>query len=90
MTQVPRKDEDSASPSAVAAADAPTKPPEKPDSSPPADKEDGCVDHGGAVAGEPMEEDPVGHTTAFCLRLNQPRSNLQHKMRVPELCRNFR
>ena len=28
--------------------------------------------------------------TVFSIRLKQPRSNLLHKMSVPELCRNFR
>ncbi|XP_038711662.1 mediator of RNA polymerase II transcription subunit 16-like isoform X2 [Tripterygium wilfordii] len=36
-----------------------------------------------------MEEDSVGPATVFCIRLHQPRFNLQHKMSVPELCRNF-
>nr|POF06208.1 mediator of rna polymerase ii transcription subunit 16 [Quercus suber] len=39
---------------------------------------------------DPMEEDSVSPATVFCIRLKQPRSNLQHKMSVPELCRNFR
>ncbi|CAI0407417.1 unnamed protein product [Linum tenue] len=38
---------------------------------------------------DPMEEDSVGPATVFCIRLKQPRSNLMHKMSVPELCRNF-
>ncbi|KAK4271519.1 hypothetical protein QN277_020205 [Acacia crassicarpa] len=38
---------------------------------------------------DPMEEDPVSSATVFCIKLKQPRSNLQHKMSVPELCRNF-
>ncbi|GAV74432.1 DUF974 domain-containing protein, partial [Cephalotus follicularis] len=38
---------------------------------------------------DPMDEDSVGPATVFCIRLKQPRSNLQHKMSVPELCRNF-
>lgn len=38
----------------------------------------------------PMEDDSVNPATVFCIRLKQPRSNLQHKMSVPELCRNFR
>ncbi|KAI9198079.1 hypothetical protein LWI28_009734 [Acer negundo] len=38
---------------------------------------------------DPMEEDSVNPATVFCIRLKQPRSNLQHKMSVPELCRNF-
>lgn len=42
------------------------------------------------AADDPMEEDPVGPATVFCIRLKQPRSNLLHKMSVPELCRNFR
>ncbi|XP_031130936.1 mediator of RNA polymerase II transcription subunit 16-like isoform X2 [Ipomoea triloba] len=41
------------------------------------------------AADDPMEEDPVGPATVFCIRLKQPRSNLLHKMSVPELCRNF-
>lgn len=39
---------------------------------------------------DPMEEDSVSPATVFNIRLKQPRSNLQHKMSVPELCRNFR
>lgn len=39
---------------------------------------------------DPMDEDSVSPATVFCIRLKQPRSNLQHKMSVPELCRNFR
>ncbi|PQM39235.1 mediator of RNA polymerase II transcription subunit 16 [Prunus yedoensis var. nudiflora] len=39
--------------------------------------------------GDPMEEDSVSPAAVFCIRLKQPRSNLQHKMSVPELCRNF-
>ncbi|KAG2687550.1 hypothetical protein I3843_09G057600 [Carya illinoinensis] len=38
---------------------------------------------------DPMDEDSVSPATVFCIRLKQPRSNLQHKMSVPELCRNF-
>ncbi|XAR66444.1 hypothetical protein NMG60_11012680 [Bertholletia excelsa] len=38
---------------------------------------------------DPMEEDTVNPATVFCIRLKQPRSNLMHKMSVPELCRNF-
>ncbi|OMO65128.1 hypothetical protein COLO4_31502 [Corchorus olitorius] len=36
-----------------------------------------------------MEDDSVNPATVFCIRLKQPRSNLRHKMSVPELCRNF-
>lgn len=103
MTQVPRKEEDSTSPNPSddtgvddpqsrphPTADAPNKPPDKLDLSPPADEEEVCPDHGGARAGEPMEEDLVGPATVFTIRLKQPLSNLQHKMSVPELCRNFR
>ncbi|KAA8515279.1 hypothetical protein F0562_018491 [Nyssa sinensis] len=43
----------------------------------------------GEKADDPMEEDSVNPATVFCIRLKQPRSNLQHKMIVPELCRNF-
>ncbi|RXH78511.1 hypothetical protein DVH24_002029 [Malus domestica] len=39
---------------------------------------------------DPMEEDAVNPTAVFCIRLKQPKSNLQHKMSVPELCYNFR
>jgi hypothetical protein len=40
---------------------------------------------------DPMEEDTaLSPATVFCIRLKQPRSNLLHKMSVPELCRNFR
>ncbi|KAE7995641.1 hypothetical protein FH972_000415 [Carpinus fangiana] len=39
---------------------------------------------------DPMEEDsPLSPATVFCIRLKQARSNLLHKMSVPELCRNF-
>ncbi|KAM7500810.1 hypothetical protein LguiA_025224 [Lonicera macranthoides] len=34
-------------------------------------------------------EDSVDPATVFCIRLNQPRSSLQFKMSVPELCRTF-
>ncbi|KAJ8549586.1 hypothetical protein K7X08_033293 [Anisodus acutangulus] len=36
-----------------------------------------------------MEEDSVNPATVFCIRLKQSKSNLLHKMSVPELCRNF-
>ena len=39
---------------------------------------------------DPMEEDPVSPATVFRIKLKQPKSNLQDKMSVPELCRNFR
>ncbi|KAL2344019.1 hypothetical protein Fmac_005304 [Flemingia macrophylla] len=38
---------------------------------------------------QPMEEDPLNPATVFSIKLKQPRSNLLHKMSVPELCRNF-
>lgn len=38
---------------------------------------------------DPMERESVNPSTVFCISLKQPRSNLQHKMSVPELCRNF-
>ncbi|MFS7891182.1 putative mediator of RNA polymerase II transcription subunit 16 [Helianthus anomalus] len=41
------------------------------------------------AAGDPMDEDIVNPATVFCIRLKQPSSNLQFKMSVPELCRNF-
>ena len=52
----------------------------------------GEEESGGAVwkVDDPMEEDSVSPATVFCIRLKQPRSNLQHKMSVPELCRKFR
>jgi hypothetical protein len=37
-----------------------------------------------------MDEDSVNPATVFTIRLKQSKSNLQHKMSVPELCRNFR
>lgn len=37
-----------------------------------------------------IDEDLVSPATVFRIKLKQPRSNLQHKMSVPELCRNFR
>nr|XP_027105247.1 mediator of RNA polymerase II transcription subunit 16-like isoform X1 [Coffea arabica] len=45
-----------------------------------------------AVAGPPddhMDVDNVSPATVFCIKLKQPRSNLLHKMSVPELCRYF-
>lgn len=39
---------------------------------------------------DPMDEDSVTPAIVFCIRLKQPRSNLLHKMSVPELCRKFR
>ncbi|CAK9187289.1 unnamed protein product, partial [Ilex paraguariensis] len=41
------------------------------------------------VTDDPMEEDLVNPATVFCIKLKQPRSNLQSKMSLPELCRNF-
>lgn len=43
-----------------------------------------------ASTDDPMEVESVNPATVFCIRLKQPRSNLLHKMSVPELCRNFR
>ncbi|KAJ6707039.1 MEDIATOR OF RNA polymerase II TRANSCRIPTION SUBUNIT 16 [Salix viminalis] len=48
------------------------------------EEESGCEKLEGS-----MEEDSVSPATVFCIRLKQPRSNLQHKMSVPELCRKF-
>lgn len=39
---------------------------------------------------DPIEEDAVNPATVFCIKLKQPKSNLLHKMSVPELCRTFR
>lgn len=64
--------------------------------SPPAALEAAAEAGGGEEAGEaegmedPMEEDAANPATVFCIRLMQPRSNLMHKMSVPELCRTFR
>ncbi|KAL8130439.1 hypothetical protein V2J09_019594 [Rumex salicifolius] len=69
---------------------------ERPEEEPPADAADGGVVVGEdeqmeilADGDDAMEADPVNPATVFCIRLNQPRSNLMHKMSVPELCRNF-
>ncbi|EXB82793.1 hypothetical protein L484_012106 [Morus notabilis] len=53
------------------------------------DKADADEDAVETPAGDPMEEDSVSPAAVFCIRLKQPRSNLLHKMSVPELCRNF-
>nr|XP_043623336.1 mediator of RNA polymerase II transcription subunit 16 [Erigeron canadensis] len=47
------------------------------------------MDKGGGS--DPMDEDDISvdPATVFCIRLKQPTSNLQFKMSVPELCRNF-
>lgn len=50
----------------------------------------GEEDAAGKGTEDPMEEDSVNPATVFCIRLKQPRSNMQYKMSVPELCRNFR
>ncbi|XP_016559873.1 mediator of RNA polymerase II transcription subunit 16 isoform X2 [Capsicum annuum] len=42
-----------------------------------------------SVEDDPMDEDSVNPANVFCISLKQPRSNLLHKMSVPELCRNF-
>lgn len=39
---------------------------------------------------QPMDEDSVIPATVFTIMLKQSKSDLQHKMSVPELCRNFR
>ncbi|KAL8228147.1 hypothetical protein R6Q57_015731 [Mikania cordata] len=51
--------------------------------------DDSDMDKEGGTVGDPMDEDSVSPATVFCIRLKQPRSNLQYKMSVPELCRNF-
>uniref|UniRef100_A0A7N0UZQ6 Mediator of RNA polymerase II transcription subunit 16 n=1 Tax=Kalanchoe fedtschenkoi TaxID=63787 RepID=A0A7N0UZQ6_KALFE len=43
----------------------------------------------GAMADRMVEDAAAGPATVFCIRLNQPKSNLMHQMSVPELCRNF-
>ncbi|KAL5994515.1 hypothetical protein ACLOJK_024568 [Asimina triloba] len=50
-----------------------------------ADRKDEASHHPTAM----IEDDPASPATVFRIRLNQPRSNLRHKMSVPELCRNF-
>ena len=40
--------------------------------------------------GDSMDEDSGTPATVFHIKLKQPKSNLQHKMSVPELCRTFR
>jgi hypothetical protein len=42
---------------------------------------------GGGAAGGGPQPSPA---TVFRIRLKQPPASLRHKMRVPELCRNFR
>ena len=45
------------------------------------------------VAGPPDDHvgvDNVSPATVFCIKLKDARSNLLHKMSVPELCRYFR
>lgn len=37
-----------------------------------------------------MDEDSGNPATVFHIKLKQPKSNLLHKMSVPELCRTFR
>ncbi|KAK4491678.1 hypothetical protein RD792_002444 [Penstemon davidsonii] len=46
-------------------------------------------DSTGNSTDDPMEEDSVNPATVFCIKLKQPKSNLLHKMSVPELCRTF-
>ncbi|GFY91858.1 sensitive to freezing 6 [Actinidia rufa] len=54
------------------------------------EKADGDEEEAAENGEDPMEEDqPVNPAAVFCIRLKQPRSNLMHKMSVPELCRNF-
>lgn len=43
-----------------------------------------------ASADGPIEENSMNPATVFSIRLKQPKSNLLHKMSVPELCRTFR
>lgn len=47
-------------------------------------------DSGLNSADDPMDEDSGNPATVFCIKLKQPKSNLLHKMSVPELCRTFR
>ncbi|XP_022848198.1 mediator of RNA polymerase II transcription subunit 16 isoform X1 [Olea europaea var. sylvestris] len=42
-----------------------------------------------ASADGPIEENSMNPATVFSIRLKQPKSNLLHKMSVPELCRTF-
>lgn len=45
---------------------------------------------GGNSTDDPMDEDASTPATIFCIKLKQPKTNLLHKMSVPELCRTFR
>lgn len=62
----------------------------KPDKSDTLSSAAAAEEEASAKSDDPMDEDSVTPATVFCIRLKQPRSNLQHKMSVPELCRNFR
>ncbi|KAL8467946.1 hypothetical protein ACS0TY_031263 [Phlomoides rotata] len=44
---------------------------------------------GGNSTDDPMDEDATATATIFCIKLKQPKTNLLHKMSVPELCRTF-
>lgn len=55
-----------------------------------AEEEQEVVEEENLPIDQPMEEDSVSPSTVFTIRLKQSKSNLQHKMSVPELCRNFR
>lgn len=87
MSQVPKESDEEDKPQSIEAP----KSSEKLDPLP--EPEDG-LDHHCTIKPEAdgitMDEDSVSPATVFSIRLKQPRSNLQHKMSVPELCRNFR
>ncbi|CAA0835998.1 Mediator of RNA polymerase II transcription subunit 16 [Striga hermonthica] len=38
---------------------------------------------------DPADDESGSQATVFCIKLRQPKSNLLHKMSVPELCRTF-
>ncbi|KAH6773730.1 sensitive to freezing 6 [Perilla frutescens var. frutescens] len=46
-------------------------------------------DSASAAADDSMDEDSGNPATVFYIKLKQPKSNLLHKMSVPELCRTF-
>ncbi|XP_058078036.1 mediator of RNA polymerase II transcription subunit 16 [Magnolia sinica] len=72
-----------ARPTDTRVSEKPPPPHESQDDSPMADRKD---DHHPTTA---IDDDPPSPATVFRIRLKQPRSNLRHKMSVPELCRNF-
>jgi hypothetical protein len=54
------------------------------------DAEAGVLVGGGIGAGAGGGAQQASPATVFWIRLKQSPASLRHKMRVPELCRNFR